>query len=232
MRLTLEERTVVPVTAWPFPLPAGCATLLELLERAEDDPPTAEEAPLSEERTVVPDETFRSCCWAEPLLRVAELLRLTLLPEEELPPETELFPEERLTELPLVERLELVPETFLFLSCCCAELLCLAAEELLLVAELLRFTEEPLLWLALLPLERVVVPLLERLVELPLERVVELLLERLVLLPPDERDWASISGAMSMATASIMEVAKMENLLIASWFLRVNDISNNCGRAP
>ena len=39
--------------------------------------------------------------------------------------------------------------------------------------------------------------------------------EREVLLP-EERDWPSISGAMSMARASIMEVAKMENLLIAS----------------
>lgn len=74
---------------------------------------------------------------------------------------------------------------------------------------------------------------LERVAELLLERVVvELLLERLLLLPPEERDWASISGAMSMARASIMEVAIIENLLIASSLLKVNDISNSCGRAP
>lgn len=114
--------------------------MLELLERAEDEPLTAEDPLLSEERTVAPEDTCRFCCWTEPLLRVVELLRLELLPE------LEPLPEERLTELPLPEeRPELVPETFLFLSCCWAELLWLAAEDLLRVAELLRFTEEPLL---------------------------------------------------------------------------------------
>lgn len=69
-------------------------------------------------------------------------------------------------------------------------------------------------WTAL-PLERELPELLVLLLE---ERVAVPLLpeEREVLLLPEERDWPSISGAMSMARASIMEVAKMENLLIAS----------------
>ena len=68
-----------------------------------------------------------------------------------------------------------------------------------------------------LPLERELLELL--LVELEEREVLVLPLERVVRLPPEERDWPSISGAMSMARASIMEVAKIENLLIASQFL-------------
>jgi len=75
----------------------------------------------------------------------------------------------------------------------------------------------------LLPEDRVTaLPLERELLELLLleeREVLVLPLERVVLLPPEERDWPSISGAMSMARASIMEVAKIENLLIASQFL-------------
>ncbi len=86
--------------------------------------------------------------------------------------------------------------------CCWTDLL----EELLLL--------ERCCWTAL---ERELLELL--LVELEEREVLVLPLERVVLLPPEERDWPSISGAMSMAKASIMEVAKIENLLIASQFL-------------
>lgn len=81
---------------------------------------------------------------------------------------------------------------------------------------------EELLREELLPEDRVTaLPLERELLELLLEEreVLVLPLERVVLLPPEERDWPSISGAMSMARASIMEVAKIENLLIASQFL-------------
>lgn len=81
---------------------------------------------------------------------------------------------------------------------------------------------EELLLEELLPEDRVTaLPLERELLELLLEEreVLVLPLERVVLLPPEERDWPSISGAMSMARASIMEVAKIENLLIASQFL-------------
>ena len=105
-----------------------------------------------------------------------------------------------------------------------------------------------LCWLLLLtPVERVAeveeppVPLERLTEELPLEREVELLpeervmlLEREVELLPEERElllcwvvlpplerrvWARISGAMSMARASIMEAANVINLLIALKFL-------------
>ena len=82
---------------------------------------------------------------------------------------------------------------------------------------------EELLLEELLPEDRVTaLPLERELLELLLleeREVLVLPLERVVLLPPEERDWPSISGAMSMARASIMEVAKIENLLIASQFL-------------
>lgn len=82
---------------------------------------------------------------------------------------------------------------------------------------------EDLLREELLPEDRVTaLPLERELLELLLleeREVLVLPLERVVLLPPEERDWPSISGAMSMARASIMEVAKIENLLIASQFL-------------
>ena len=218
LRLTLEDRTVVPLT-----------------EEEEEFPPTLPEPPV--ERTVLPEErlvepltTLRSSCCAV-LLRVEELLlraelllrtELLLFCEEEtlLPAErVELLPEVERALLPLeLERVELpeerveLPERLAERLSCCTALPRLA--ELLLRTELPLWEEE-----TLLPEERVVLlPEVERaLLPLELERVEEE--ERVVELPPEERDWPSISGAMSMATASIMEVAKMENLLIASSFL-------------
>lgn len=91
-------------------------------------------------------------------------------------------------------------------SCCTAAL----PEERVVVPEE-RFTVPPD--------ERVVVPE-ERETELPEERVVvPEVVDRPEELPPLERDWASISGAMSMTNASIMEVARVVKLLIASLFL-------------
>jgi hypothetical protein len=134
----------------------------------------------------------------------------------------------------------------------------LLLEELVVAVPLLPF---PFLRLVLLlcctvPLERVLEELLERVLE-PLERVlvplerVELLPEELVvavplllpflrlplccwvvvLPPPERRDWARISGAMSMARASIREAANVINLLIAQIVLKVNGINNTLGKA-
>lgn len=215
MRLTLEERTVVPVTAccceeeelracWPeeveeLPEEVTFLVLWLLLERAVEELLTAEPLPVEpwllwEERTVVP----LCCCLA------AELLEL-------------LLPEERVTVLPLEREVLVLPEERRLSCCCTALLLLLRVVELLWERETLLPEEE------LLPEERVTALPLERelLLELllPEEREVLVLpLERVVLLPPEERDCPIISGAMSMARASIMEVAKMENLLIASQF--------------
>lgn len=213
LRLTLEERTVVPVTAcccceeelracWPeeveeLPEAVTFLVLWLLLERAVEELLTAEPLPVEpwllwEERTVVP----LCCCLA------AELLEL-LLPEERvtvLPLEREVLvlPEEReVLLLPLEREVLVLPEERRLSCCCTALLLLLRVVELLWERETLLPEEE------LLPEEREVLVL-------PLERV--------VLLPPEERDCPIISGAMSMARASIMEVAKMENLLIASQF--------------
>lgn len=72
---------------------------------------------------------------------------------------------------------------------------------------------------------------LERVEEVPLERVEEVLLERvdpeelpccweeLPLLLEERRVWAHISGAVSMARASIREAEIVTNLLIALKFL-------------
>jgi hypothetical protein len=113
---------------------------------------------------------------------------------------------ERLTEeLPLERELELLLEPLLLrrLSCWTALLL----EERVLVDPLERTVE-------LLPEEL----LLDRELELlPEER--ELLLCWVVLPPLERRVWAPISGAMSMARASIMEAANVINLLIALKFL-------------
>lgn len=214
LRLTLEERTVVPVTAccceeelracWPeeveeLPEEVTFLVLWLLLERAVEELLTAEPLPVEpwllwEERTVVP----LCCCLA------AELLEL-------------LLPEERVTVLPLEREVLVLPEERRLSCCCTALLLLLRVVELLWERETLLPEEE------LLPEERVTALPLERelLLELllPEEREVLVLpLERVVLLPPEERDCPIISGAMSMARASIMEVAKMENLLIASQF--------------
>ena len=145
---------------------------------------------MPEERTVAPEE-FR----VEELLpedrTVEPELRVEELPEERtVEPELRVVePEERVAEeLPLLLRL----------SCCTEEL---RVEELLPEER----TVEPELRVEELPELRVV--------ELPELRVVELLPE---LLP--RRVCAAISGATSMARASIMEAANVINLLIALSF--------------
>jgi len=115
--------------------------------------------------------------------------------------------EERLTPL-LEERVELLPVLRLRLSCCTA-------------------LEDRVL----LPSEERLTPLLEDRVEVPEDRVAELLEELRVeeevlweervllpLLPREERLWASISGAVSMAMAITREAANVINLFIASEF--------------
>jgi hypothetical protein len=69
----------------------------------------------------------------------------------------------------------------------------------------------------MVPEERVVEP--EDWLTLPEERVVEPELDRVVVVLPVERDWASISGAVSRAKASVREVAMVVKRLIASSFL-------------
>ena len=154
------------------------------------------------------------------LERVALLLRrllscwLLLTPVERVAEEEPLVLLERLTEeLPLERELELLLEREL---------------ELLLEPELRRLLS---CWTELLPVERVLVDPLERTdellpVELLLEREVELLPEERELLlcwvelpPLERRVWAHISGAVSMAKASIREAAIVINLLIALKFL-------------
>lgn len=139
---------------------------------------------------------------AVPLLRVALLLPVLLLP---------------------VERVTLLLRRLL--SCCCTALPLERVVEEERVAE-----EEPLerrvlcCWVDLLPLERVE--------EVPLERVEEVLpeereepeelpccWEELLLPLVERRVWAHISGAVSMARASIKEAEIVTNLLIALKFL-------------
>lgn len=139
---------------------------------------------------------------AVPLLRVALLLPVLLLP---------------------VERVTLLLRRLL--SCCCTALPLERVVEEERVAE-----EEPLerrvlcCWVELLPLERVE--------EVPLERVEEVLpeereepeelpccWEELLLPLVERRVWAHISGAVSMARASIKEAEIVTNLLIALKFL-------------
>lgn len=198
---------MVPVTAWAVPLVArvSLCTVAVLEERAWELLVTAEEELLLEREE-------RAC---EPLLteelpdeRVVTLLervllvpleRVLLVPEDRvalLPPERELLPVERLT-------CWLLPEERL--TC---ELL---PEERVVLPE-----DRLTCWL--LPLERVVLPdervacwLLpeERVLELErlLEELLELPVERVVVEPPPERDWASISGAVSMDSAITNEAA-------------------------
>lgn len=186
------ERVVLLERAW---LPAPLERLLELLLTE----------PLLLER-VVPLERA-----ALPLERVALLLRrllscwLLLIPEERVAEELLLLLERLTEELPLERELllELVPLELRRLSCCTE--LPVPAERVL-AAPLERTVE-------LLPEE-----LLEREVELlPEER--ELLLCWVVLPPLERRDWPHISGAVSMAKASIREAAIVINLLIALKFL-------------
>ena len=129
----------------------------------------------------------------------------------------------------------------------------LLEEELLLERVALLLEVEPLLLRLLfcccctVPLERVLEELEVELV-VELERVLEELellppLLRLLLLllplccwvvvlpPPERRDWARISGAMSIAKASIKEAVNVINLLIAQIVLKVNGISNTLGKA-
>jgi hypothetical protein len=139
---------------------------------------------------------------AGPLLRVALLLPVLLLP---------------------VERVTLLLRRLL--SCCCTALPLERVVEEERVAE-----EEPLerrvlcCWVDLLPLERVE--------EVPLERVEEVLpeereepeelpccWEELLLPLVERRVWAHVSGAVSMARASIKEAEIVTNLLIALKFL-------------
>jgi hypothetical protein len=130
-------------------------------------------------------------------------------------PLVELLPERVALLLPVVA----VPLLLrLLLCCCCTVPLERVLEELEveLVVELERVLEE----LELLP---------------PLLRLLLLLLPLccwvVVLPPPERRDWARISGAMSIAKASIKEAVNVINLLIAQIVLKVNGISNTLGKA-
>jgi len=98
------------------------------------------------------------------------------------------LPDERVVVLPLEREVEVLPVVVLLRVSC---------------------------WVATLPLERVAELLEREAVLLPEERVVLVPVERVVP-PPVERDWASISGAMNIARASVMEAARVINLLIAS----------------
>ncbi len=196
LRLTLEERTVVPVTAWAVPLVARvslCAVAV-LEERAWELLVTAEEELLLELEE-------RAC---EPLLteelpdeRVVTLLERVLL----VPLERVELPLERVVVLVPLERVVvLVPLDRV--ACWLLLLLERLTCELLLPLE--RELEE-------LPEERVTCWLLpeERVLELErlLEELLELPVERVVVEPPPERDWASISGAVSMDSAITNEAA-------------------------
>lgn len=183
----MEERTVVPVTAWAVPLVArvSLCTVAVLEERAWELLVTAEEELLLELEE-------RAC---EPLLT------------EELPDERVVTLLERVLLVPL-ERVELPLERVVVLvpldrvACWLLLLLERLTCELLLPLE--RELEE-------LPEERVTCWLLpeERVLELErlLEELLELPVERVVVEPPPERDWASISGAVSMDSAITNEAA-------------------------
>lgn len=168
--------------------------------------PSTDERVVPEERTVASEE-----------LRVAELLPELRTVEPEL--RVEELPEERTVEpeLRVVEPEERVAEELpllLRLSCCTEEL---RVEELLPEER----TVEPELRVVE-PEERVEELPELRVEELPELRVVELLPElRVVELLPEllpRRVCAAISGATSMARASIMEAANVINLLIALSF--------------
>ena len=178
---------MVPVTAWAVPLVArvSLCTVAVLEERAWELLVTAEEELLLELEE-------RAC---EPLLT------------EELPDERVVTLLERVLLVPL-ERVELPLERVVVLvpldrvACWMLLLLERLTCELLLPLEreLEELPEERVTWW-LLPEERVLE--LERL----LEELLELPVERVVVEPPPERDWASISGAVSMDSAITNEAA-------------------------
>lgn len=174
---------MVPVTAWAVPLVArvSLCTVAVLEERAWELLVTAEEELLLEREE-------RAC---EPLLT------------EELPDERVVTLLERVVLVPL-ERVVLVPEDRVALLPPERELLPVERLTCELVLPLERELEE-------LPEERVTCWLLpeERVLELErlLEELLELPVERVVVEPPPERDWASISGAVSMDSAITNEAA-------------------------
>ena len=176
---------MVPVTAWAVLLAARvslCAVAVPE-ERAWELLLTVEEVLLLEERA-----------WELPLTE-------ELLPLERVvtPLERVLVPLERV-ELPLERVVVLVPLDRV--ACWLLLLLERLTCELLLPLE--RELDE-------LPEERVTCWLLpeERVLELErlLEELLELPVERVVVEPPPERDWASISGAVSMDSAITNEAA-------------------------
>ncbi len=122
---------------------------------------------------------------------------------EELPDERVVTLLERVVLVPL-ERVVLVPEDRVALLPPERELLPVERLTCELVLPLERELEE-------LPEERVTCWLLpeERVLELErlLEELLELPVERVVVEPPPERDWASISGAVSMDSAITNEAA-------------------------
>ena len=146
-------------------------------------------------------------------------------PLDELPEDEErvVVAEERLVPAPLVllpvERVTLLPEEEERVVCCWL----LPEERLAEVVDRRSCwadvrTGVPVVWVTVVVVEeRVMVP--EERVVVPEERVVEPELDRVVVLPPVERDWASISGAVSRAKASVREVAMVVKRLIASSFL-------------
>ena len=136
--------------------------------------------------------------------------------------------EERLAPVPLallpVERLTLPPEEEEERVACCwllpEERLAEVVERRSCWADVR--TGVPVVWVTVVVVEeRVMVPE-ERVVEpedwltLPEERVVEPELDRVVEPLPVERDWASISGAVSMENPTNTEAAIVINFLIAS----------------
>lgn len=177
---------MVPVTGWAVPLLArvSLCTVAVLEERAWELLVTAAEELLLEERA----------CELVPLERVDVPLERVVVPLERVvvPLERVVVPLERVVVLVPLDRV----------ACWLLLLLERLTCELLLPLE--RELEE-------LPEERVTCWLLpeERVLELErlLEELLELPVERVVVEPPPERDWASISGAVSMDSAITNEAA-------------------------
>ena len=186
---------MVPVTGWAVPLLArvSLCTVAVLEERAWELLVTAEEELLLEERA----------CELVPLERVDVPLERVVVPLERVvvlvPLERVVVPLERVV-VPLERVVVLVPLDRV--ACWLLLLLERLTCELLLPLE--RELDE-------LPEERVTCWLLpeERVLELErlLEELLELPVERVVVEPPPERDWASISGAVSMDSAITNEAA-------------------------